>query len=348
MFTHFRFFKACIVFFAASLLLFFGRCKSPFSGVSSNAFYYWETNFKLDTTDVEYLKSLEVNKLYLRFFDVDFESQAVPVGPVRFDTKIPASLEIIPVVFITKNTISKLDTAGIRDLSNKISTRIKKEIKRTQIGNQVHEIQMDCDWTNSTRDKYFYLLNQLQKDLDYEISATIRLHQYKYHVNNVPPVKKGMLMCYNINNPVKFDVNNSLFNKEEVMSYVKDVKYPLPLDIAMPTFSWGVVFDNNKQFIGLSNGMRLAEVKSDTNFLETVYDHTYLVKHDTYNYDRYLSEGSLVRIEECNIQEVQEVTSYLKDQLKHDKLTVSIYHYNSLQKNDENKEQILLLFNAAR
>jgi hypothetical protein len=347
MITRYRPLKGIFLFFFALLLFVFSQCRSHFSSIGQHAFYYWETNFELDSADESFLKSMEVKKLYLRFFDVDFEQVPLPVGQVRFETKIPTDLEIVPVVFITNKTISSLDTMGIRDLSQKMVVRINKEIARTQIAKQVKEIQIDCDWTTSTKNKYFYLLTLLQDEFSYELSATIRLHQYKYHKNNIPPVKKGMLMCYNINAPNKFEVKNSLFNKEEVLSYVQNVEYPLPLDLAMPTFSWGVLFDQNKQFIGLANGMRLAEVLKDTNFAKTDRPEVFLVKHDAYTQSRYLNQGTLVRVEECDMKEVREVIDFLKNQLQQNNATISLYHYNSLHKTNENKEQISILFNAA-
>jgi len=55
----------------------------------------------------------------------------------------------------------------------------------------------------------------------------------------------------------------------------------------------------------------------------------------------------LVRVEECNMKEVREVIDFLKNQLQQSNATISLYHYNSLHKTNENKEQISILFNAA-
>ena len=35
-------------------------------------------------------------------------------------------------------------------------------------------------------------------------------------------------------------------------NYLKPVSYPLPLDVALPLFSWGVVFDRDKNYRGLA------------------------------------------------------------------------------------------------
>ncbi len=323
-------------------------CSKETSRITQRAFYYWETSFSLNNEDTSYLNKLAVNKLYIHFFDVTYTNYLSPEGRIYFQSKIPKSLEVVPVVFITNETISKLDSIDIIDLAKKIETRLKKEISRTQIESQVTEIQLDCDWTKSTRNKYFYLLKLIKKQMPYTLSATVRLHQYKYQASNIPPVDKGMLMCYNINNPTQFDVSNSLFDKAEVMQYIKDIKYPMAIDLAVPTFSWGVRFNAQKEFIGLCNAMRLADIKNDTNFITTARTNVFEVKHDCGTSGQYFTAGELVRIEECNITEVAEIVSYLKTEVNQAHATLTLFHFDRILKQHENQKDIINLFNAAR
>jgi len=337
--------KIGIIFLLAICL--YGGCSSNKSGINQHAFYYWETNFNLDESDLVYFNELSIKKLYIHFFDVEYESQAVPAGIIRFNTKIPANFEIVPVVFITNKTISSLDTIGIRDLSQKIVTRVQKEILRTQIIKQVSEVQIDCDWTKSTRHKYFYLLNLIKESLPYTVSATIRLHQYKYFKDNLPPVEKGMLMCYNVNDPTEFKVNNSLFDKAEVLKYIKGVNYPLPLDLAMPAFSWGVMFNAQEKFLGFANSIQLKEIQKDTNFVNTDRPNVFLAKNQTYSWSNYFEQGTLVRIEESNLEQELEIVDYLKKHLQQADATITLFHYNRLNNNNENKSSILQLLKAS-
>ena len=328
-----------------SLLL---GCSKETSRITQNAFYYWETSFELNQEDTAYLSDLAVKKMYVHFFDVTYTDVLSPEGRIHFSTKVPSNLQIVPVVFITNETISKLDSLGIADLANKITTRLHKEITRTQLTSQVREIQLDCDWTKTTRDKYFYLLKLVKKTIPYELSATVRLHQYKYHQGNIPPVDRGMLMCYNINDPRDYEVENSLFDKQEVMRYIKDVNYPLALDLAVPTFSWGVRFTPDKKFNGLTNSLRMVDVMSDTNFVSTSRKNVFVVKRDFSHYWYYFNAGDMVRIEECNPKDVQEIVSYLKTQLNQPQATLTLFHYDRILKQHENKAELQELFNAGR
>ncbi len=323
-------------------------CSKETSRITQNAFYYWETSFELNPQDTSYLKDLSVKKLYIHFFDVTYTNVLSPEGRVYFSTRVPDNFDVVPVVFITNETISKLDSIGISDLAKKITTRLQKEITRTQLQAQVHEIQLDCDWTKTTRNKYFYLLKLVKKSISYELSATIRLHQYKYHQGNIPPVDKGMLMCYNINDPRDYDVENSLFDKQEVMRYLKDVHYPLALDLAVPTFSWGVRFTPDKQFNGLTNSLRLNHVNNDTNFAATARKNVFVAKRDFANYWYYFNAGDIIRIEECNPNDVQEIVSYLKTELNQPNATLTLFHYDRILKQHENKKELQQLFNAGR
>lgn len=323
-------------------------CSKETSRITQRAFYYWETSFNLNPEDTAYLNELAVNKLYIHFFDVTYTNTLSPEGTVYYQSKIPRNYEVVPIVFITNETITKLDSVGIIDLAKKIETRLKKEITRTQIEAQVKEIQLDCDWTKSTRNKYFYLLKLIKNQMPYALSATIRLHQYKYHNGNIPPVDKGMLMCYNINDPRKFEVNNSLFDKAEVMQYIKDVKYPMALDLAVPTFSWGVRFNAQKEFGGLCNSMQLTAIKNDTNFIATARANVFVVKHDNGNYWQYFYAGEIVRIEESNLNDVAEVVSYLKTELNQPNATITLFHFDRILKQHENQKDIINIFNASR
>ena len=81
----------------------------------------------------------------------------------------------------------------------------------------------------------------------YPISATIRLHQIKFLAKTgVPPVSKGLLMCYNMGNLKNPATKNSIIETEELKKYIDNLAaYPLPLDVALPLFNWKVLFRNN-------------------------------------------------------------------------------------------------------
>src|SRR5262245_14330019 len=100
----------------ACLLLFFAGChKSSKPRQIQHAFYYWKTEFGLDGNERKRLSELEIQKLYIRFFDVDINTNydPIPVAKVFFDSLPPANIEIVPVVFITNKTITQIHPGKI-------------------------------------------------------------------------------------------------------------------------------------------------------------------------------------------------------------------------------------------
>ena len=66
------------------------------------SFFYWKSTFKDKDVSSCWLDSIPVNKLYIRFFDVDVDANLgpIPVAPLTgLPKKLPFSLT--PVVFIT-------------------------------------------------------------------------------------------------------------------------------------------------------------------------------------------------------------------------------------------------------
>ena len=64
------------------------------------SFYYWNTIFNIDKTEQNYLDTLNVNEVYVRFFDIIKENGRIkPNAQIDFGEKT-FSPTIIPVVFI--------------------------------------------------------------------------------------------------------------------------------------------------------------------------------------------------------------------------------------------------------
>ena len=119
-----------------------------------------------------------------------------------------------------------------------------------------NEIQIDCDWTKYSKEKYFYLLKKIKELSDKKLSCTLRLYPYKYpDIMGVPPVDKATLMCYNLIKPLSQQNKNSILDIEELKKYLNEKKSsPLHLDIVLPTFYWTQLYQNNQfvQLLGLT------------------------------------------------------------------------------------------------
>ena len=163
------------------------------------SFYYWKSVFKLSVFEKQRLDSLQVKTSYLKFFDVDWDASSRKASPVAqllvTRQEVLNQYHVIPTVFITNSCLEKTDLPMMAQLAG----NIHKLIMGTCNANNIKlptEIQIDCDWTVSTRDKYFLLLRSFKQLSNTNLSVTIRLHQVKYLAKSgVPPADRGLLMC---------------------------------------------------------------------------------------------------------------------------------------------------------
>lgn len=203
----------------------------------SNGVYYWRTDLHLDSTERAFLKQHHINKVYCRYFDVvmsDDGTEPKPNATIAFTDTLPAGIELIPTVYITEDCMHKPH----KDLAEKLVKRIMQMNETNHIGN-VHEIQIDCDYTSKSRATYYQFLEQVRHHLSptsYHLSTTIRLHQLSMPV---PPVDYGVLMVYNTGDPRKWLERNPILDYRDVYPYLnKLAQYQLPLAAAYPVYQW--------------------------------------------------------------------------------------------------------------
>lgn len=203
----------------------------------SNGVYYWRTDLHLDSTERAFLKQHHINKVYCRYFDVvmsDDGTEPKPNATIAFTDTLPTGIELIPTVYITEDCMHKPH----KDLAEKLVKRIMQMNETNHIGN-VHEIQIDCDYTSKSRATYYQFLEQVRHHLSptfYHLSTTIRLHQLSMPV---PPVDYGVLMVYNTGDPRKWQERNPILDYRDVYPYLnKLAQYQLPLAAAYPVYQW--------------------------------------------------------------------------------------------------------------
>lgn len=129
----------------------------------------------------------------------------------------------------------------------------------------VREIQIDCDWTMSTRKTYYDFLKRLvdrANERNVKISTTIRLHQL---TQPVPPVARGVLMMYNTGDVRKLEGTNPILDMRDAGPYMRHLKkYDLPLSTAYPVFAWQVLFRDG-HYVGIMHSDDdLPVLKGDT------------------------------------------------------------------------------------
>ena len=333
-------------FFLFFILLLFS-CQScqeePFR--ITPAFYHWQTKLDLSATELTYLKGLNVQKIYPKFFDVDWdfnEQEAVAKASLIVTSDLSEGLEIVPTVFITNRTLVHLPKEKLPDLAKKIAQKLLGQLEG--LPNVVlKEMQFDCDWSKSTQQKYFTLLKLLRKELqsiDIRFSATIRLHQIKYVTETgIPPVERGMLMYYNMGKVQEIATGNSILDNQIGQQYLANLKqYPLPLDLALPLFKWGVLFRDDKM-IKLLNQLEEAAIADPERFRKVDENHWQVIK-STYLDGVYLYKNDEIRIEKVTFNELNAAAYLLQKQLKNVDRSIVFYHLDSMVIKDFELEQL--------
>jgi hypothetical protein len=287
--------------------------------------------------------------LYVRFFDVDYSAgygDAAPVGDFLQPDGPVGAQPLVPVVFLTNRVFERLSREQIDTLAVRVGRKIDGQLKSfaravawqwarpddtlswekqeawrdsfaRRWSESVAEIQMDCDWTAGTRESYFYFLRRLnERTQPRRLSCTVRLHQYRDRAAaGVPPVSRGLLMCYNVGDPRRAQTENAVLDAALVKGYVKGDRYPLPLDVALPLFSWGAWFTSDGQFRALLAGWderRLA----DTALFHPEGAGRYRLRRDTVIGSDYLREGDVVRLDHPPREALLQVTGLVRDRVK--------------------------------
>lgn len=316
-------------FFIFFLVAFFciTSCQTHDDITIHRGFYFWKSRFALDSAEANAVKQLKTEQLYIKFFDVGWDAlqkKPEPIAKIDFVQPIPEGVEVVPVVFITNETLQQ---AGPNDIAT-LALNIPKLISSILSNNKQSDpatIQIDCDWTASTKDKYFLLLKQLRKTTFFQnkiLSVTIRLHQIKFvEESGIPPADRGLLMCYNMGNLRHAETKNSIIETATLNQYIGNAKkYPLPLDIGLPLFQWWVWFQAN-EYMGLIHGDQLN--------LPVDASKKWLCKNDTTINGYTFKAGDWLRFENSPVETNQEVISLLQKQLNTQNLHVILYHLDT-------------------
>ena len=206
-------------------------------------------------------------------------------------------------------------------------------------------MQLDCDWTGSTRDRYFDLLQAVKKAVSVPLSATIRLHQIKYAAQTgIPPVDRGMLMFYNMADWKQPNTHNSIYDLDVARRYTAFLEtYSLPLDIVMPLFRWTVVYRNNRFLLLLNNVARsqlanqsFLQIQTDTN--------RFIASRDTVAFGLSIRRGDLFRAEACTPNELLKGKNELLNKIQNEKSTFALYHLDTTVLNHYNYAFLKSLF----
>jgi hypothetical protein len=325
-----------------------GKNKGP----DERAIYYWKTNFFISPEQSVLLHRLQIKKIYIRLFDVDWDkgiNSPVPLGEIKFSSHPDSIFKVVPVVYITNKTLLNIADGEIPRLSENIEAQAKHIMESNLIS--YSELQFDCDWTEKTQIKYFSLINNIKSGLKKEnktICVTIRLHQIKYsEVTGIPPVDNGMLMFYNMGKIDSRDNENSIYNKRDAEKYTAFIKkYPIHLDVVLPLFGW-VVHTREGKAIGLLNESLIEELLHDERFSKWG-EKSYITNESFFLHGNYFIKGDILKVEKADIGICREAADLVSRNLAPGIRTVSIFDYDSLKIStdyEKDFEKIFGLFN---
>lgn len=283
----FRFFIFCLTFFG----IIYG-IHSYLNPKNSNIdFYYWKQVYDVKTSNT-------IKPNYIKILDIENQKNRIQIHKTSFLTK--PNKKIIPVIYIENRAF----------LDKKLNAKtIFQELQKIALENyfSFDEIQIDCDWDKSTKDRYFEFLKNIKTISKKQICATIRLHQLKYHQTGIPPVNKGILMYYNMSNFKDVNIKNYILDNDIGKKYLtSQIKYPLKLDVALPIYNQVVIMRYNKIVSFVDNPT------IDFNNFKPLGDNKFLSIKENFIGSKIVYEGDIIRVDSVTEEDLKEAKDILE------------------------------------
>jgi len=253
------------------------------------SFYHWQSTYQVKG---------DATPHYVKVLDVDYR-ETLNYRETAF--KQTPKANIVPTLYLDNSIWKKMKP---KTMVNKVINSLEKM--------PIHydEIQVDCDWTDSTKLSYFKFLKLLKEHSKKRVSATIRLHQVKYHEKTgIPPVDYGVLMYYNMSDFQDLETKNYILDLDIAKQYHYNFKsYSLPLNLALPIYSQATIIRFSK-VVGLVDGIREKEL---TKNFQKVGQHLYKVTKTHYFKRKLYYKGDKLRVDEVSVELLQKSIDGLK------------------------------------
>ena len=304
----------------------------PVDPVVIPAVFRWKNNHWLEGGEELAVTRNGIQRVYHKLLDIDWNpaNGAHPVSIVRVpyqwrsysgeDNYWADKVELVPCIYITNQTFLKISDAEVDELAHNLLRKLRMECPPT-----IHGVMLDCDWSAKTRERFFRLTRIMNDSLDVPLIATIRLHQYAQPFQTgVPPADRGMLMPYNVGQITAPGDGNSIFDLSIAEPYfTTSSPYPLPLDIGLPAFSWGVQFRNGK-FMGI---LQDDQVRTAMKFsmLSGETGGTMQVTQENNTAMPELHLGDVVRMERMTPELIAQVAQLARSAVNSDTLAVAYF-----------------------
>lgn len=330
---------------------------------TTRSFCYWQRSFRITKETKSILQNTNAGHLYIRYFDVDWDEthqEPKPIGTLLVASSPPCAFT--PSVFLTNKIFENVSHAAIDSLAARVARRVAMvnhqflavamqdslsgNTQATGFVRNWSEILFDCDWTASTRDRYFYFLRKIEEYFPTkERSATLRLWQFSHRdISGIPPVSRCLLMCYNLSDPKKSTTINSIGSAKELAPYLTTSNYPHHLDFALPIFGWGVVFHHG-QWLGLLSNADAGKMRNNPAHFKEISPNRFMLAKDTVIGQYYLRYGDEIRMEGIDAQELRDMIELIKKQVSlHNSSRLTLFSLDSQYVNRYGTHEIEQLY----
>ena len=239
--------STAVVCFLLSIGLTLSCSKPKPMPTTMRSVYYWSTTLNMDSVKTAFMRNYDISRMYIRYFDVvaDQSGRAVPNATLKFATDVPQGIDIVPTVFVMPECLRQ-------DRSRLASLIVKRVVQMNETNDvyNVKEIQIDCDWTQSTRQLYAEFMLAMMRECHsrhLKLSSTIRLHQL---AQTPPPADRGVLMMYNTGDATDIRCHKPILDMHDAAPYLPRLNdYKLKLSTAYPIFTWRILFRGGR-FVG--------------------------------------------------------------------------------------------------
>lgn len=239
--------STAVVCFLLSIGLTLSCSKPKPMPTTMRSVYYWSTTLNMDSVKTAFMRNNDISRMYIRYFDVvaDQSGRAVPNATLKFATDVPQGIDIVPTVFVMPECLRQ-------DRSRLASLIVKRVVQMNETNDvyNVKEIQIDCDWTQSTRQLYAEFMQAMMRECHsrhLKLSSTIRLHQL---AQTPPPADRGVLMMYNTGDATDIRCHKPILDMHDAAPYLPRLNdYKLKLSTAYPIFAWRILFRGGR-FVG--------------------------------------------------------------------------------------------------
>jgi hypothetical protein len=118
-------------------------------------------------------------------------------------------------------------------------------------------------------------------------------------------------MYYNMGK-IAPDSLNSIYDRNIANRYLSSLKnYPLPINIALPIYSWGIHIRDGK-IIGLRNKIDINNLKNNSSFVLTK-DNWFTIARSNFKDGTYYKENDLLKIETITSADLLEMANDLEE-----------------------------------